>query len=297
MTPLSSTMKASLLAAIAATLYGFLGYLGTLFIQDKMSISCMLFWRFFIASLWMGAFCLKSKTRKQMHYYSKDILINLFFLGAIGYACSSAFFFLSAQYTGTGLAMVLFFSYPIMVGLLDWIINRNSLRPSHLSIFLFMIIGLVMLRDNSPETPDEFGILVGLLSAVCYGLYIIGSKKLTNKKLNSNLSTFFVCLSASFIFLVYSLSSHQFSFPKASWQSYLTLLTLGIFITAIPIQLILEALKSISSMRTSIISVLEPIVTVIVGVSLLHEVISQSQLLGAILILCTAMAAQFIRDF
>jgi drug/metabolite transporter (DMT)-like permease len=46
-------------------------------------------------------------------------------------------------------------------------------------------------------------------------------------------------------------------------------------------------------MRASIISVLEPLVTVVVGIILLNESISNVQLIGGLLILSSALVVQF----
>jgi drug/metabolite transporter (DMT)-like permease len=57
----------------------------------------------------------------------------------------------------------------------------------------------------------------------------------------------------------------------------------------------LEGLKYISSLRASIISVLEPLVTVVLGVILLNESISNLQILGSCLILGSTLLVQFNR--
>lgn len=291
----NQSLKATLLVALSAILYGFLGLLGTIPLLNKMSISTMLFWRFFIAGCWMLPFALKKNTRIKLSAFNTQTLITLFFLGGIGYALSSEFFFIAARYTGTGLAMVIFFSYPVLVGLLDWIVHKKKLHFSTIIIMFFMITGLFLLRDRSPETPDALGILFGIFSSLSYALYIIGSKKLTTKVLDSSISTMIISFSAALIFMIISLADHSFSFPSSP-KIFLVLLILGIFITAVPIQLVLEGLKHISSMRVSIISALEPIITIFVGIFVLHEIIYSYQAIGITIILISALAAQFLKD-
>ncbi len=51
-----------------------------------------------------------------------------------------------------------------------------------------------------------------------------------------------------------------------------------------------------SSMRAAIISVLEPLVTVFVGVLLLNESLTHLQMLGAAIIISSALLVQFQKE-
>ena len=71
------------------------------------------------------------------------------------------------------------------------------------------------------------------------------------------------------------------------------ILLLGIFATAIPIQLLIVGLKYISPVKASILSVTEPVMTLILGMFLLSETISPLQLFGIFIILFGAVLIQF----
>jgi drug/metabolite transporter (DMT)-like permease len=143
-----------------------------------------------------------------------------------------------------------------------------------------IIIGLILLRDSSTHPFDAMGIFFGIIAAVCYAFYLIGSKKyIASFTIDSTILTTMVCFGCAFIFLILSISSHSFALPPTI-KSWVYLFALGILATALPIQLMLKGLAYISSMRASIISVLEPLVTIFVGVLLLHESISHLQLIG-----------------
>jgi len=291
----NNIIKASVLIAISGILYGFLGYLGIGILREHFTISTMLFWRFFIAGCWILIFVMIRNSFKEIiSYFDKRTLFAMFALGGIGYAGSSAFYFVACKYTGTGLAMVIFFSYPIFVALSSWLMHKKTLSINTLCLLVTMILGLFLLKDANNHF-DMMGILFGLIAAACYAFYVVGSKQMTAHIINSNFLTTIICFGCAFIFLILSLSSHSFTFPQSS-NTWLHLLALGVLATAIPIQLMLEGLKYVSSMRASIISVLEPLVTIFVGILLLGETISQLQLLGAFIILGSAVLVQFQRE-
>jgi drug/metabolite transporter (DMT)-like permease len=280
------TLQASLLVAVSGTLYGFLGYLGTTILRSDMSISTMLFWRFLIAAAWILLFIIFNHSRKSniKNYPNKSI----------GYAGCSGFYFLSSLYIGTGLAMVIFFSYPIMIAVGSWLIHRHKLNAGIVFTLITMTIGLFLIHNSSSEEVNVLGITFGVLNALCYAFYVMGSKQLSTVNIDSNVFTIMVCLGSSFIFLILALITSTFVIPTTlkNWEY---ILAVGILATAIPIQLMLEGLKYISSLRASIISVLEPLVTVVLGVILLNESISDLQMLGSCLILGSTLLVQFNR--
>ncbi|MDX1902175.1 MAG: DMT family transporter [Gammaproteobacteria bacterium] len=287
-------LKASLLVALSGTLYGFLGYLGTKILQDNIAISTMLFWRFLVAGLWMLLFVAKDHF-KNRYPINKRVLISMFLLGAVGYATSSQFYFMASESIGTGLAMVIFFSYPVMVAIAAWMMHGKKLHIGTIFILVIMIAGLFLLQKSGTHGLSFIGILFAIFSAVCYAFYVIGSKRYSSDAMNSSMLTMMVCFGCALIYAAMAVPTHQFIVPT-SLNSWICILSLGILSTALPIQLMLEGLKHVSSTRASIISVLEPVVTVIVGMILLHETASTYQMLGIVMVLGSALLIQFQKE-
>lgn len=289
-------IQATLLVAISGILYGFLGFLGTGVLRENIPISTMLFWRFLIAAMWIFMFVIsKHSTGGILNRIDWHTALVMFILGAVGYAGSSEFYFLASQYTGTGLAMVIFFSYPIIIAFSSWLLHRQKLHVSTVLVLVAMVVGLILLRNSSAYQLNIIGIVFGVFAAISYAIYVMGGKYISTVNADSSLLTMMVCFGCAFIFLVVSIFSGHWVFPY-TLKSWSYLLALGIFATALPIQLMLEGLKYISSMRASIISVLEPLVTVFVGIILLDESITHLQMTGAFIILGSALLVQFHKE-
>lgn len=290
------SLRASLLVALSAVLYGFLGYLGTKVLRNDISINTMLFWRFFIAGIWMIPFLIKKHVTHQiLNYIDKRIIIYTFILGAIGYAGSSGFYFLACLYTGTGLSMVIFFSYPIIIALISWLTDGKILNSFSILSLILMSVGLILLSNSSENSINWLGIFFGITAAICYAGYVMVSKQFSANLFDSNVLTITVCLSCASVFLMLAIFNHDFSLPT-NLKTWYYILALGILATAVPIQLMLEGLKHVSSVRASIISVLEPLITVFVGVLGLHESISHLQYMGALIITVSAILIQFQKE-
>ena len=94
-------------------------------------------------------------------------------LGAIGYA-GCGFYFVASRYMGTGLAMVLFFSYPVLVAFFSWALYRSRLHVKTILALIAMVIGLFLLRGAGSDHVSFGGLFFGLLTAASYAFYIMG---------------------------------------------------------------------------------------------------------------------------
>ncbi len=159
---ISLETRATLLVALSATLYGCLGFFGTKLIELHFTISAMLFWRFFIATLWMLPFVLKKTAHVPSSNFDKRQLCIPFILGGLCYAGNSAFYFAASHYTGTGLAMVIFFTYPMFVVLLAWLIDKYPISK-HMAIALISIaLGLLLLKGQQVNISNKTGMFFAI---------------------------------------------------------------------------------------------------------------------------------------
>lgn len=242
----------------------------------------MLFWRFLVSSLVVGLLIIC--TSKTTHDNRSALLKVLFYGGAL-YTATTITYFISSLYIGTGLAMVIFFTYPAIIMLFNWALYRKPIPKIYYAAVALIIIGLLLLTDIRGMKYDLLGIGAGILSALFYAGYIISSKKNIVSPL---ISTFMVSLGSTAIFFLLTLMSHSFVLPSALgvWGN---IFGMGIICTALPILLLLEGLKYISEEKASILSVLEPVFVVFFGVALLGESINIMQIAGIITILSGAL--------
>lgn len=277
---------------LSAVLYGVLGYLGTQLIAEHFTIENMLFWRFFIAWVWIC--CL-------LVFFARHDLQRLFPLPSIKtlsftvlcYSGSSLFYFFASQHIGTGIAMVVFFSYPIFVFLFSWMLSGWTWNVINGAALFFLCLGLFFLKGNGSHALTWQGLLYATIASLSYALYVYGSQ-FNPKSVSTLLMTFFVCLGNALLFFIYALCTHSLMLP-ASASAWGYVLGIGIIATALPIQLLLEGLKVITPIKVSILSVFEPVITVLIGVWLLHESMSNLQALGIVIVLCAALLIQFDR--
>jgi drug/metabolite transporter (DMT)-like permease len=277
----------SLYAISSGFLYGFVGYFGVSVVHASLSVTNMLFWRFFIASAIMTVIVIARI--KHVHVSRKEACAT-FINGALLYGLSTMLYFFACPYIGTGLAMVIFFTYPAMVMLLNHFLYGQKIPPIYYAAITIIIIGMALFVDPHEITFDLLGITLSVTSAFLYAGYMVASKKVAT--FSPDLSTLIICLGCMTTSLILSLTSHTFSVPT-TWSVWFDLFGIGVVATTVPILLLLYSLNYISSEKASILSVLEPVFVLIFGVTLLGEPMKLQYLFGAIIVLSGALLTLF----
>lgn len=289
----SSPVRGTMLVGLSGLLFGLIGYLGTQLFRLQFTVETMLFWRFLIATLTIlivSPTCRRVLFSKQIKPYT--ILKTLLF-ATVSYSGGSVFYFLATKHIGTGIAMVVFYSFPVFVFLITWSLNNWRVNQFTLGSLIAVIIGLIFLKSEAQHELNTRGLIYGLIAALSYAIYVFGSQR-SAKTIDTLLLTFLVCMGNTIIFFILSLYTHSFMIPQ-SLNAWMYLFAIGIIATVLPIQFLLMGLKHISSMKASILSVTEPIVTVVIGMLLLDETLSLTQSIGIVIILLGAILIQFER--
>lgn len=287
-------IRGAVLVALSGLLYGFMAFFGTQLIHVNLTVSTMLFWRFFLAMVWVlvSTLCQKKNIFRNLPSYST--LLQIILLGGVSYSLGSVFFFLASKDTGTGVAMVIFFCFPVFVMLFSWMTKSWRMNIHAAGSLLAILAGLILLKGRGTHSLSLIGISFAIIAGMSYAIYVIYSKN-NIKNIDSALLTFLVCLGNSLVFFILSCSTKSFYIPE-TLHAWIYICALGIIATAIPIQLLLDGIKYISPIKASILSVLEPIVTLLVGVALLNESMTNLQAMGIMIILFGAILIQFERQ-
>ncbi len=279
------------LVALSGLMYGLVGYFGMQLFFEGFSVPAMLFWRFLVAALWMLLIGILTRRNFRKLFSNFRLMLRLASVGAVSYAGCSAFYYLSSQHIGTGPAMVIFFSFPVFVMLFSLIFEQAAINRYVIIALVMVVTGLILLNGSGQHNLSNKGIVLALIASFSYGIYVYCSQH-SSSMVDSLWLTLFICVGCSAIFLVFAYATNTFQVP-ANAQAWKNILILGILATAIPIQLLLNGLKYISSMKASILSVLEPVVTVVIGVLFLQESLEWMQIFGILVILSGAMVIQF----
>lgn len=279
---LYNKQQGALYAITSGLCYGLTGYFGVSLINSGLSIFNMLFWRFFISAILIIALMLpKYKTLLQV---CKNDLKMLFY-GIIFYGASTITYFISGKYVGTGVAMVILFTYPAFVMLFNIFLYKIRLNSVYYFAFFMLTLGIICLIDVRELTFNIFGIGFGILASFTYACYMLASKKSPSSPM---ISTLMVSTGCATTCLIVACVDSSFYMPSG-FNVWINILGIAIICTALPILLLLKALQYINTEKASMLSVLEPVFVVIFGILLLNENITNLKIAGIITILSGAL--------
>jgi drug/metabolite transporter (DMT)-like permease len=211
--------------------------------------------------------------------------INLIF-ASLFYCGGTAIYFMASRYIGSGLAMVLFFTYPMIVILFNCFFGYAQMSKAYLLAILLLVSGLFFLIDTDQLEFDVYGLILAMLSAVSYAAYIIFSKN--RIKLPPLTYTFAVSIGSAVIFFILALDDIEALIPSSA-ETWYNILGMALICTVLPVIFLLESFKSITAERAAVLSVLEPVFVIIAGVTLLGEKVNILQAVGVIVILSAAI--------
>ena len=266
-------VKGIVLAVLSAVLYGSLPIIGLEITATGLSIEAMLFWRFMLSFILLA--CL---------FPSSVFVVNKtmfwqFLLAILGYVVSSFFYFKSTEYIDTGLAMTVFFIYPMILALINYVLLKETLPRSQKLGMLFAFIALLFLTDFKFHYQGDvfIGFMLGIFGGTGYAVYVFLTRATGLKAITL---TAWVCFGAGTLFAVQSVISQGAFIPPLSVALHLA--ALPIVCTVLPIIFFIKAVNLIGTIKTSLISILEPATTLALGTIFLAEQITWLQSIGLI---------------
>ena len=204
-------------------------------------------------------------------------------MGAVGYVGQAVCYFAALNHASAGLVALLLYAYPTLVCILAAIFLRERLTARTLGLLAVSFAGIALTLGGGQGTATGFAL--GLAAALFYSVYIIvGAREL--KDSDALASTTVVCLSAAATLGIASLfQAPRFPVEASGW---IPVVLIALVSTVVAILAFFAGLKRVGAATASIVSTLEPVVTVALAWGILGESLSTIQVLGGILVLGSA---------
>ena len=235
----------------------------TLPLMEKgMRFDSILFYRFLFAAIALSGMLLAKKESFRTEMRNLPILI---LLGAF-YTGSAMFLFWGYNFMAAGIATTLHFTYPIFVTLFMLFVFKEKTSWITLLAIGLAICGVARLSiDGGEMRLNGLGVIIVLLSAVAYALYIVTVNKSRVHDMPGRKLTFYVFIVSTSLFFI-----------KAQ---------AGTGIQPIPDLTLVQAVHHIGSTLTSVLGATEPVTAVCVGVLVFGEPFTPHLALGILLII------------
>lgn len=269
---------------LSAVIYGLMPLMAKYIYADGVNALTLVFLRNFLAlpSLALLAF-FESKTLK--------IKIKPFFsisiLSFLGCTITPILLFSSYNYIPSGTATVFHFIYPTLVVIIGLIFLRKKIAKTTLLSIVLCFVGIVLFY-NKQDAFHFGGAGLALASGVTFATYVVLLSKFNNLKNSGFMFSFYIALWSSIITFVISILTKQLSLPTTISGWGLCVL-FALSVTTGAVVLFQQGAFIIGGEKTAILSTLEPITGVIVGVLVLNETCRFNTVIGSIFVVAASV--------
>lgn len=200
-------------------------------------------------------------------------------------------YFFALRWGNVAIGMLSMFTYPIFTTFLEPLFLPARIQKVHFLLGMMVLTGIYLLApEMNLDNSHTRGVLMGLISAVSFAI-----RNLLLKQQVANVN--------GSVLMVYQMGIiGVMLFPIALWiqPSFTTvaeqlpyLLLLGVMTTAIGHTLFVHSFQFFPISNVSILSSIQPVFGIIIGMIFLHEIPASQSIIGGLLILSTVIIESY----
>ncbi|MGN1166869.1 MAG: DMT family transporter [Lachnospiraceae bacterium] len=273
--------KARWMMIASMTIFGTLGP----FVRNiSVSSGELALYRAVLAAMLISVFLIATKQKISFANIKKEILLLL--VSGVAMGINWILLFEAYKYTTVSLATLSYYFAPVIVTCVCPVLFREKLTGKQIVCFVMSTLGIVMITgigDIAVGEGNIRGILLGLGAAVFYAAVVLINKFIKN--VEGIHRTFLQFLAAIVILLPYVVLTSGVTLGDLDNIGWINLLIVGLFHTGLTYCMYFSSLKELPGQKAAILSYIDPLVAVLISVTVLGEKMSLWQVAGGILIL------------
>lgn len=272
---------ARLMLIVSMTIFGTLG----LFVRHiQVSSGELALYRAIMAAVMIGAYLFIIGNKIPFKSIKREIPFLL--LSGMAMGINWMLLFEAYKYTTVSVATLSYYFAPVIVTLVCPILFKEKMTPKQIICFVMSTLGIVMITgvgDVSTSGSNIIGILFGLGAALFYATVILINKFI--KGVEGLHRTFLQFIAAIIILVPYVAATSGVNLRLLNGIGWGALLVVGIVHTGITYCLYFSSLKELPGQKVAILSYIDPLVAILISVTILGETMTVLQAVGGILIL------------
>ena len=279
-----------LLCLASAAAFGAMGVFGKLAYEEGATVGTLLATRFVLAAALLWVFVAWSGAARDLRAVSRRDLGLAVALGAVGYGAQAGAYFAALERLDASLLSLLVYTFPVMVTVTAIALGREAASRRTAVALALASTGLVLvLAGAAAGALDPLGTMLGLGAAVVYSGYILLSEGVAARVGPLALSTL-VCTGAATTLSLAGLAGGDLQPGSVSAAGFAWLGGLAVVSTVGAVGLFFAGLRRVGPAAASILSTLEPVVTVALASAAFGEALGPAQLAGGALVLLAVVA-------
>ena len=273
-------LKGIIYTILSGLLYGFAPVIcGLTYAYGNNATSTAFFRGLFVLPI-LAVLMIKNKISFKITWneFIKILIVSLF-----GQVITTILLYGSIEYVGAGTSTTLHFLYPLVVTLICHYVYRDKLTKTHIIALSIALLGIAMFLDLNDLTKLT-GVIMAVASSVTFAIYLVGVEKLHLSRINDLKLTFYISLCMCACTYIYGSFTNTLVLNQPI-QSYIYLILIAILAQLCAVTFLKKGIEILGSSMASLLSMFEPVTSVIFGVLLLNEELTVLKVIGCVLIL------------
>ncbi len=231
----------------------------------------------------IGVFLLVTKQKIPFDKIKKEIPLLL--ASGVAMGINWILLFEAYKHTTISVATLSYYFAPVIVTVVCPILFKEKLTGKQIVCFIMSTLGIVMITGigDMGSGSNIIGILFGLGAAVFYATVILLNKFIKN--VEGIHRTFMQFLSAVVTLIPYVMLTSGVTLGGMDSVGWINLLIVGLIHTGVTYCMYFSSLKELPGQKVAILSYIDPLVAVLISVTILGETMTLWQIIGGILIL------------
>jgi drug/metabolite transporter (DMT)-like permease len=276
----------------SAAAYGAMGIFGKLAYDEGATVGTLLATRFTVAAVLFWLVAVGSGRVRDLRTVARRDLGFALALGGVGFGAQATGYFTALGRIDASLLSLLVYTYPVIVAVAAVALGRDRANRRTTVALGLASAGLVLvLAGAASGALDPVGTALGLGTAVVYSAYVLVSENMVRRLSPLTLSTL-VCTGAAVSLTVGAAASGQLRPGDVSLAGFGWLVVLALVSTVVAVGLFFAGLERVGPTAASILSTVEPVVTVVLACLLFRESFGPVQIAGGALVLLAVLAVQ-----
>ena len=207
--------------------------------------------------------------------------------GIIGCCMTPLILFSSYYFIDSGTAMVLHFVYPAAVVLGGVLFYREKVTAGGLVSMLICLVGMSLFYTPG-ETLDWRGSILAIASGVAYAAYILLLSHFKYREVSGFLLNVYIFSINSVVMLLVCLAGGMLTIPSSA-SIWGLCFFFAVVINVFTVAMFQKGTMMIGGQQAAILSTMEPITSVVVGILAFNEVMSLRTAIGSVLVILASI--------
>jgi drug/metabolite transporter (DMT)-like permease len=263
--------------------------LGKLAYDEGATVGTLLSVRFVLAAALFWALVLASGAAHELRALRGRDLGTALALGAGGYALQAGCFFAALARVDASLLSLLLYTFPAMVAVAAIVLGRERADARRFAALALASCGLVLvLASAEAGAIDALGAALALSAAVIYTTYILISEGVA-ARIRPSLLSALVCTGAAVSLTLGSALVGDLRPDEVSAAGWGWLAGIAVVSTVAAVSLFFAGLRRVGPTTASVLSTVEPVVTVVLAFIVFGELLGTLQLIGGALVIAAVL--------